>query len=200
MVTHDLFTTELPFVDLPWIAGAYSLAEQHTPEVKEALAVSDKLIAKLHAADEIVIGAPMYSFTIPAILKAWIDHIVRIGITFCSSYEGLLKNEKATVIVSSGSAYSPGSQMGRAQSRNRLPETDLWLHRHQRSQLRAGWWHGRGRPGRGEARRPDRTIYTYRPRSRREVAGFRIACSNGSAKSAVPPSILHKWIRHPMPT
>ncbi len=111
VVTRDLSQTDLPFVDLPWIAGAYSPAEQHTPEMTKALAISDELIAELQAADHIVIGTPMYNFAVPASLKAWIDHIVRFGVTFTASYEGLLKNKKVTAIVASGGVYSPGSHM-----------------------------------------------------------------------------------------
>lgn len=111
VVVRDLHDTELPFVDLPWIAGAYTPAEQHSPEMKKALAVSDALIAELQAADHIVIGTSMYNFSTPAILKAWIDHIVRIGKTFSPSYEGLLKGKKATVILASGSDYTPGSHL-----------------------------------------------------------------------------------------
>jgi FMN-dependent NADH-azoreductase len=109
VVTRDLCKTKLPFVDLPWIAGAYTPAEQHSPEMAEALKISNELIAELEAADHIVIGTSMYNFSTPAILKAWIDHIVRIGRTFTASYEGLLKNKKVTVILASGGDYSQGS-------------------------------------------------------------------------------------------
>jgi FMN-dependent NADH-azoreductase len=109
VATRDLYATHLPFVSLPWIAGAYTPAEQHSPEMTEALKISNELIAELQAADKIVIGTPMYNFSTPAILKAWIDHIVRIGVTFTASYEGLLKNKKVTVIVASGGVYTPGS-------------------------------------------------------------------------------------------
>ena len=111
VVDRDLTKTSLPFVDLPWIAGAYSTPDQHTPEQKTALKVSDDLIAELLAADHIVIGAPMYNFSIPAVLKAYIDHIVRIDKTFNRSYEGLVKGKKVTIIIASGSLYTPGSQM-----------------------------------------------------------------------------------------
>jgi FMN-dependent NADH-azoreductase len=107
--TRDLASTEIPFVSLPWIAGAYTPVEQHSPEMAEALVVSNQLIAELKAADHIVIGTPMYNFATPAILKAWIDHVVRINETFTASYEGLLKNKKVTVIVASGGVYTPGS-------------------------------------------------------------------------------------------
>jgi FMN-dependent NADH-azoreductase len=111
VVTRDLCDTKLPFVDLPWIAGAYTPAEQHSPEMTEALAISDALIAELETADHIVIGTSMYNFSTPAVLKAYIDHIVRIGKTFTASYEGLLKGKKVTVILASGSVYTPGSHM-----------------------------------------------------------------------------------------
>ena len=112
VVTRDLQKTDLPFVDLPWIAGAYSDPASHTPEQQKALAVSNELIAELLAADHIVIGTPMYNFTIPAILKAWIDHIVRVGVTFSAGpdgYKGLVPSKKTTVLVASGGDYGPGS-------------------------------------------------------------------------------------------
>jgi FMN-dependent NADH-azoreductase len=109
VVTRDLFQTNLPFVDLPWIAGAYTPAEQHSPEMTAALKISNELIAELEAADHIVIATPMYNFATPAILKAWIDHIVRINRTFTASYEGLLKGKKVTIILASGGVYTAGS-------------------------------------------------------------------------------------------
>jgi FMN-dependent NADH-azoreductase len=111
VVVRDLAKTTLPFVDLPWIAGAYTPAEQHSPEMQQALQVSNQLIAELQAADHIVLGTSMYNFSTPAILKAYIDQIVRVGVTFSSSYEGLLKNKKAVVIVASAGEYAPGSYM-----------------------------------------------------------------------------------------
>ena len=110
VVMRDLMTTELPFVDQPWIAGNYTPAEQHSPEMKKSLQISDTLIAELMAADHIVIGTSMYNFSIPANLKAYIDHIVRVGVTFSQSYEGLVKGKKAVVLLASGGNYAPGSQ------------------------------------------------------------------------------------------
>ena len=110
VVVRDLMRTQLPFVDLPWIAGAYSPAEQHSPEMKQALAISDELTSELMAADHVVIGTSMYNFSIPAALKAYIDHVVRLGVTFTSSYEGLAKGKKATILLASGGVYGPGSQ------------------------------------------------------------------------------------------
>jgi FMN-dependent NADH-azoreductase len=111
VVTRDLATTNLPFVDLPWIAGAYTPAEQHSPEMTAALKISNELIAELKAADHIVLGTSMYNFSTPAILKAYIDHVVRINETFTPSYEGLVKGKKLTIIIASGGVYTSGSQM-----------------------------------------------------------------------------------------
>ena len=109
VVTRDLQKTELPFVDVPWIAGAYTPAEQHSPESQKALAIGNELIAELMAADHIVLGTSMYNFSVPAILKAYIDHICRVNVTFTPQYEGLVKGKKVTVIIASGGSYAPGS-------------------------------------------------------------------------------------------
>ena len=114
VIYRDLTKTDLTFVDMDWIAGAYSSPDQHTPEHKEALKLSDELIAELAEADETVIGAPMYNFGVPARLKAWVDHIVRVGKTFNfgpNGLEGLLadKPRKAAFLIASGSNYAPGS-------------------------------------------------------------------------------------------
>jgi len=113
VTTRDLATNNLPYVDLQWIAGAYSPPEKHTPEQKAALKVSNDLIAELMAADHLLITTPMYNFAIPAVLKAWIDHIVRVNITFAvtpeGAYKGLVHGKKATVITASSGDYGPGA-------------------------------------------------------------------------------------------
>lgn len=111
VVTRDLVKTDLPFVDMPWIAGAYSTPDQHTPEQKAAIKISNDLVAELLAADHILLSTPMYNFSVPAVLKAYIDHIVRLGLTFTAGYEGLAKGKKMTIIEASGGVYAPGSQM-----------------------------------------------------------------------------------------
>lgn len=114
IVTRDLATTNLPFVDLPWIAGAFSAEDQHTEAHKAALKLSDELIAELLVADEIVISTPMYNFNVPAALKAWIDHIVRLNKTFAFGPEGLkglAAGKKLTVLIASGSDFSVGSPL-----------------------------------------------------------------------------------------
>ncbi len=109
VVARDLVTTSLPFVDLPWIGGAFAPPESHSPESAAAIKISDDLVAELKAADRIVIGTPMYNFAIPAVLKAYIDHIVRVGVTVSADNKGLLTGKAADIILASGGDFSPGS-------------------------------------------------------------------------------------------
>ena len=70
VVVRDLATSHVPYISLPWIGGAFTPAEQHSPEMDEAIRMSDDYIAELLDADEIVIGTPTYNFSIPALLKS----------------------------------------------------------------------------------------------------------------------------------
>ena len=112
VVERDLTKTDMTFVDLDWIIGASSTPDQLTNSHKSALAISDTLIAELLEADEIVIGTPMYNFAVPAVVKAWIDHVVRNGKTFnyvATGPEGLAKGHKVVVVVASGGSYDTAS-------------------------------------------------------------------------------------------
>jgi FMN-dependent NADH-azoreductase len=112
IITRDLATTRIPFLDLTWIAGAFTAPDQHSDEHKASLKISDDFIEELLRADEIVISTPMYNFSTPAVLKAWIDHIVRHGKTFAYSPDGpkgLLSNKKLTILIASGSDFAAGS-------------------------------------------------------------------------------------------
>ena len=111
VIERDLYQTKLPFIDLPWIAGAYTPAEDHSLAMAEAISISNELIAELFAADHILIATPMYNFSTPAILKAYIDHIVRFNVTFSASYEGLIEGKICTVIIASGGVYTQGAFM-----------------------------------------------------------------------------------------
>ena len=109
--------TPLTFVDVDWIAGAFSPPEYHTENHKKALALSNELVSELLEADDIILATPMYNFTVPATLKAWIDQVVRAGKTFrytaSGTPEGLLaaQNKKVLVIIASGGSYPEGSPM-----------------------------------------------------------------------------------------
>ena len=66
----------------PWIHAAFTKPEAREPWMHEVLAESDRLVDQLLAADLVVVGLPMYNFSVPAQFKAWIDNIVRVGRTF----------------------------------------------------------------------------------------------------------------------
>ena len=109
VVERDLAETELPFVNAPWLQAYFTPPEQHSPEMREALRVSDELVGEILDADHILIATPVYNYNIPASLKAWVDHIVRKGMTLGADGKGLVKNKTATVLVASGGVYTEGS-------------------------------------------------------------------------------------------
>jgi FMN-dependent NADH-azoreductase len=112
VIERDLATTSLPLITDEWTLAAYSDPASLTPAQRETLAVSDTLVEELLAADTIVIGAPMYNLTVSALLKAWIDQIVRVGRTVLygtSGTEGVLKGKKVVILTSRGGAFRPGT-------------------------------------------------------------------------------------------
>ena len=128
VLVRDLAKAQLPYVDLPWIGGAFTPPEQHSPESAAAIAVSNELIGELQAADRIVIGTPMYNFSIPAALKAWIDHVVRIGVTVSPGNVGMLTGKKATIILATGGDFSSGSAIeGYNQASRYLRQVLAWI-------------------------------------------------------------------------
>ena len=110
VVLRDLAQSPLPFVGVPWISGVFVPAEQRSPEMQQALKISDELIAELFAADHILIGTPMYNFTVPANLKAWIDLVVRPRVTHSGppDRKGLVTGKRCTILIASGGVYDEG--------------------------------------------------------------------------------------------
>jgi FMN-dependent NADH-azoreductase len=109
VVDRDLMETDLPFVNAPWLQAYFTPSEQHSPEMKQALRLSDELVGEILAAGHIVIATPVYNYNVPAALKAWVDHIVRKGLTLGFDGKGLVTGKKATVLLASGGVYTEGS-------------------------------------------------------------------------------------------
>ena len=109
VTVRDLAKTVLPHVTAPWLHAYFTPSEQHSPEMAQALRQSDELVAELLAADHIVIATPVYNYNVPAALKAWIDHIVRKGLTLGFDGAGLVTGKAATVLIASGGVYGEGS-------------------------------------------------------------------------------------------
>jgi len=78
---RDIGQNPPSFIDHDWIASAFTPVERRELWMKDALAESDQLVDELIAADVLVIGTPLYNFSMPAALKAWIDQVVRLGRT-----------------------------------------------------------------------------------------------------------------------
>ncbi|MDZ8055947.1 MAG: FMN-dependent NADH-azoreductase [Aulosira sp. ZfuVER01] len=119
IVTYrDIGRNPVPHVDEPWIAAAYTPLEQRTPELWDAIHTSDRLVDEFLAADVYVIGVPMYNFSIPSTLKAYIDQIVRPRRTFvfepedvANPYKGLVLGKKMFIIAArEGSGFGAGGQ------------------------------------------------------------------------------------------
>ena len=110
--SRDL-ATGLPFIDEQWINANFTDPAEREAEQKEKLAFSDSLVEELQAAEKIVIASPVYNFSIPAVLKAWVDLIARARLTFRytdNGPEGLLKGKKAYLVMASG-GVPIGSEM-----------------------------------------------------------------------------------------
>ncbi len=104
VITRDILNEELDFVNEGWIKAAFTPAENRTAQQREILALSDKLVQEFASADILIFGIPIYNFSIPASLKAWIDLVCRIGLTFEYTKEGprsLLPNRDTYIIITS---------------------------------------------------------------------------------------------------
>lgn len=108
---RNLVTQKFPHLEESHITSFYTPKEHHTAENAAAIKHSDEAIAEILDADIIVIGAPLYNFTIHSALKAWIDHIVRKGISFDydeNGPRGLITGKKIYLAVATGGVYSEG--------------------------------------------------------------------------------------------
>lgn len=106
---RDLTPGSMPHLTVELLGAFGKPADQRSPEEAAQVAFADRLIEEVEAADTIVIAAPMYNFSIPSTLKAWIDHVARAGRTFrytANGPEGLLKGKKVHIVVSRGGYYT----------------------------------------------------------------------------------------------
>lgn len=112
VVSRDLAANPSKPLDGAWVGAAYTPETARTPEQKARLAESDQLIAELEQADEYVIGVSMHNFSVPSVLKLWIDQVMRSGKTFsygAGGPKGLLQGKKATILSASGGVYEVGT-------------------------------------------------------------------------------------------
>jgi FMN-dependent NADH-azoreductase len=108
VVVRDLAQNPVPHLDAARFGAFLAKPEARTPEQQAIVDYSDTLIAELREADTIVIGLPMYNFSVPSTLRAYFDHVARAGVTFKYTDKGpvgLLTGKKAYVFVTRGGVY-----------------------------------------------------------------------------------------------
>lgn len=127
---REVGRADLPHVNEAFIAAAFYPEPNNRPLTMQAdLALSDQLVDELLGHDLLVISTPMYNFSVPSGLKAWVDQIIRLGRTFDlhlndgeAEYEPLLKGRKALIVTSRGGAgMGPGGEL------EWMNHADAWL-------------------------------------------------------------------------
>lgn len=116
VITRDVGADPVPNIDHRFIHAAFTPPEQREDWMNQRLALSDELIDEVANADVIILGAPMYNYGMPSTLKAWIDHISRIGRTFSFDLargdfpiEPILSGKKLVVLSARGEfGFEPG--------------------------------------------------------------------------------------------
>jgi len=104
VTTRDLIDG-LPLLDPAWLGANFTPTDERTDVDRKALTLSDGLIDEIKRADTLLISTPIYNFSVPAVLKAWIDQICRVGVTFKYTPDGpvgLLSGKRAIIVIASG--------------------------------------------------------------------------------------------------
>ncbi len=95
----------VPHIDADWVEANLTPAAQRSHEQRARLRASDEAVAVLRDADAIVLTSPIYNFSVPSALKAWIDHVCRAGLTFRytpDGPQGLLMDRPVYLVMASG--------------------------------------------------------------------------------------------------
>ncbi|MFD4599153.1 FMN-dependent NADH-azoreductase [Streptomyces sp. NPDC058464] len=107
VIYRDLAADPVPHLNAAAHTAAFADPAAHTPEQADAFAARVRLIEELEQADAVLIGAPMYNFTIPSTLKAWLDNVVLFNRTMGENPSA--KGTPVTVVASRGGSYAPGT-------------------------------------------------------------------------------------------
>ncbi|KST68519.1 FMN-dependent NADH-azoreductase [Mastigocoleus testarum] len=114
VIYRDIGHEVLPYMNEKLFKAMFVAPEERSPELVEAIKISDIFVDEFIAANRYVFAIPMFNFNVPAIFKAYIDLIVRVNRTFAvvpEGYKGLLENKKMLIITSRGDTYHSGSPM-----------------------------------------------------------------------------------------
>jgi len=112
ITVRDVALNPVPHLDTHLLGGWMKPAEQRSAIEQASLDRSNQLTDELLAADVLVMAAPMYNFAIPSTLKAWLDHVLRAGVTFkytAAGPQGLLHGKRAIVLTARGGIHTGAS-------------------------------------------------------------------------------------------
>ncbi|MGW3464787.1 FMN-dependent NADH-azoreductase, partial [Streptomyces olivaceoviridis] len=104
---RDLAAEPVPHLSAQAHVAGFVPPSAHSPEQAAVFAERVKLIEELEQADAVLIGAPMYNYTIPSTLKAWLDNVILFGRTAGETPSA--KGTPVTVVASRGGSYAPGT-------------------------------------------------------------------------------------------
>ena len=109
VIVRDLAKNPVPHLDAARFGAFLAKPEERTPAQQAVVDYSDALIGELKRADVVVLGLPMYNFGVPSTLKAYFDHVARVGETFKYTEKGpvgLLTGKKVYVFAARGGMYA----------------------------------------------------------------------------------------------
>jgi FMN-dependent NADH-azoreductase len=107
VIYRDLAVNPVPHITADAHTAGFADPATHTPGQASAFAGRLWLIGELEQADAVLIGAPMYNYTIPSTLKAWLDNVILFGRT--AGEVPSAKGTPVTVVASRGGSYAPGT-------------------------------------------------------------------------------------------
>ena len=114
VIERDLAQHLVPHVTQDFITAMYTPKDQRDSRMQELLSLSDIMIEELRCADTVLLSVPMFNFSIPSVLKAYIDAVTRVGETFLmkeSGFEGLIKGKRLVIVAAYGADFSSFRQM-----------------------------------------------------------------------------------------
>src|SRR5216683_1648556 len=109
LIVRDFAKEPVPHIDAGRFGAFLAKPAERTSEQQVVVDYSDALIDELKRADVIVLGLPMYNFGVPSALKAYFDHVARVGETFKYTEKGpvgLLTGKKVYVFAARGGTYA----------------------------------------------------------------------------------------------
>ncbi|MCF6524869.1 FMN-dependent NADH-azoreductase [Streptomyces sp. JJ36] len=108
VIHRDLAADPLPHMTAPAYYAGFVAPDERTPEQRSAVALRESLIEEAESADALLIGAPLYNYTISSSLKAWLDHVIAVGRTAMTE-ERTLAGKPVIVVTTRGGSYAPGT-------------------------------------------------------------------------------------------